>query len=98
MEIRNPVSPGRSTRAVIANPSATIPATMPCVMSSSHSRIAGEAQIRTTRTKRLIDILASGSDGGNRTLHRTTYPHKRAARSSFVSAFAVGAAVWQPSA
>src|SRR5271169_6889934 len=57
METRKAVSPGRRVRAVIAKAMATIPATRPCIISPSHSRRAGEAQIKATRMKRAVDTL-----------------------------------------
>jgi hypothetical protein len=54
METRNSFSPGRRVRAVIAKATATIPATRPCMISPSHSRMTGDKQIRVTRMRRTL--------------------------------------------
>jgi len=69
METRNSVSPGRRVRAVIAKATATIPATRPCMISPSHSRMTGNAQIKVTRMRLTLDTSKPDLDDSDQTLH-----------------------------
>jgi hypothetical protein len=55
MEIRNSVSLDRRVRAVIVKTTETTPATRPCIINPSHSRITGDAQIRAIRMRWTLD-------------------------------------------
>src|ERR1700722_791957 len=62
MEIRNSASPGLRVCAVNTKPVATIPATRPCAISPSQSRMAGEAQINTITSNRTFDTSRPDRD------------------------------------